>query len=243
MRTINERMNSFKRSLRGEANDDGDWDGDGASAANHMPAGCVSCLTCGKTSHRGRSRSPLMSQQRALHDASTASALDKFSLSMSDDSISREDYEQMLSVLRGEAGLKSLSRQSTPLKQKPNSYLKKSNSNDLEPLYRRAKLFFFSSFFLNPSIYIYLFIFIVFFVYNMTLYSRSFIFLRYASQLREIVKISPDRVNPSSLMYRFETTDSALNNNENAIGIIYIYIYIYIVILKLINFFFFKFLF
>ena len=149
MRTINERMNSFKRSLRGEENDDGD--GDGASAANHLPAGCVSCLTCGKTSHRGRSRdrsrSPLMSQQRALHDASTASALDKFSLSMSDDSISREDYEQMLSVLRGEAGLKSLSRQSTPLKQKPNSYLKKSSSNDLEPLYRRAKLFFFFLFF------------------------------------------------------------------------------------------------
>jgi len=143
MRTINERMNSFKRGLRGEEND-----GDGAGAADHLPAGLVSCITCGKTTpnnHRGRSRdrdrdrdrshSPLsMSQQKAasLYE-------DKFSLTLSDDSLSREDYEQMLSVLRGEAGLRSLSRQSTPLKQKPNSYLKKSNSNDLEPLYRRAK--------------------------------------------------------------------------------------------------------
>ena len=59
-------------------------------------------------------------------------------MSVGEDSFSREDYEQVLSVMKGEAGLKYLSKQYTPMRPKPNSYLRRSQ-NELEPLYRRAK--------------------------------------------------------------------------------------------------------
>lgn len=59
-----------------------------------------------------------------------------------------------------------LGKQYTPLKPKPNPYLRRSQ-NELEPLYRRA---------------------------------------RYASHLREMVKVTPERVNSQSMMYKFEDT-------------------------------------
>ena len=123
---------------------------------NEAPALSVGCISCGRgrqqmkdgSPPRNRYSSPLATGSVTAGGESTLDAdssiisqttgYDQLNLSVGEDSFSREDYEQVLSVMKGEAGLQYLSKQYVPMRPKPNSYLRR-GQNELEPLYRRAK--------------------------------------------------------------------------------------------------------
>lgn len=123
LQTIQDQIAKLKRNTPGHEPHDQD---DGTAA------GVVACLTCGKA--KQRAASPFRPKSPQADTMTTG--YDKLHLSLSDESYTREDYEHMLAVMKGEAGLKNLSRQYLPLKPKPNTYLRRSH-NELEPLYRR----------------------------------------------------------------------------------------------------------
>ena len=121
LQTIADRIKRLRSQLESKGNDE------------DLAAGLVTCLTCGS----GKQREISPPKSASFNDSLDSSSFDRISYTLGEDTLSREDYEVVAGILRGDSTLKPLGKQYAPMRPKPNPYLRR--AKELEPLYRRAK--------------------------------------------------------------------------------------------------------
>lgn len=96
-------------------------------------AALVTCLTCGTGKQREVSPPrPFTSPAKGLQQASLDSAsFDKLSYTLGEDVMSREDYDTIVQMMKGEAKLKPIGRQYIPMKPKPNPFLRRTKDKEI----------------------------------------------------------------------------------------------------------------
>lgn len=122
LQTISDRIKRLRNQLESHTSDE------------DLGAGLVTCLTCGTQKQREMSPPKIVG---TMNDSMDSLSFERLSYTLGDDVLSREDYETMAGILKGDASLKPLGRQYLPMKPKFHPYLKR--TNEVEPLYRRAK--------------------------------------------------------------------------------------------------------